>query len=891
MAKLQSTRQKAKLSFQNSELLTNEEYIFPRFDILKDITLGRTLGKGGFGTVIEIKDIHVNHDIVEQEEKDKEIGIVANNRAEKSNIFRIDDYEHEKQKRKRSHSFKLPRRFSSKDDSLKTSNSHDGCCEGLSTSTNSRLSKINERETQSERTSSMQQSKSHDCILDESHPTAGIVMKGSFSSSEENKSGRRKQRSKNRTRSLSWKAAKEDVSHFFHRPLSNHHRKQHHNDHGVHHAVDVVAEGIHHVEDVVTEGLHHAEDVITDVAERIQEKVSGEHHDDGKIGESLHEEEKKGQDDESSTLQRNESEHTSESCGISSTPITLERPPRNFSLLAWRDCAAGEESNDALSPEEWKKFNIDYSNISETSVGVSMRRLSDGSTADNKKEGDNHTGITSQLSASGARHELIVEPEVSNHHRKQHHNDHGVHHAVDVVAEGIHHVEDVVTEGLHHAEDVITDVAERIQEKVSGEHHDDGKIGESLHEEEKKGQDDESSTLQRNESEHTSESCGISSTPITLERPPRNFSLLAWRDCAAGEESNDALSPEEWKKFNIDYSNISETSVGVSMRRLSDESTADNKKEGDNHTGITSQLSALGARHELIVEPEVSKRQRRLVLFSAPTVESDDTSNGEEESERSSTSYHEGWYQDITHVNQHATDHIGDARYVIKIISSDIVENDFKKFLQAARDMSTETYFLSGLSHPNILKMRAVGQGDMFSPSFFLVLDRLYDTLTDRIEGTWKAQLDHLENDIIVWGRAHKLKVLWEERMSIMKDLAGALSYLHEMKIIYRDIKPENIGFDSHGIVKLFDFGLAKQVNEEDMCANGTYKLTPNTGSIRYMAPENSTFKPTHTRSESCYGKCRVLSVHLIVTHPRKYEIWCYGGVRDQSVRKNGQIE
>jgi len=477
MEKLQSTRQKSKLSFQNSELLSNEEYIFPRFDILKDITLGKTLGKGGFGTVIEIKDIHVNHDIVEQEEKDKEIGMVANSRAEKSSIFRIDDYEHEKQKRKRSHSFKLPRRFS-KDDSLKTSNSHDGC-EGLSTSTNSRLSKINERETQSERTSSMQQSKSHDCILDESHPTAGIVMKGSFSSSEEKKSGRRKQRSKNRTRSLSWKAAKEDVSHFFHRPSSNHHRKQHHNDHGVHHAVDVVAEGIHHVEDVVTEGLHHAEDAITDVAERIQEKISGEHHDDGKIGEYLHEEK-------------------------------------------------SQES----------------------------------------------------------RHEI-----------------------------------------------------------------------------------------------NNGDNC----TPITLERPPRNFSLLAWSDCAAGEESNDALSPEEWSKFNIDYSNISETSVGVSMRRLSDVSTSDNKKEGDNYTGITSQLSASGARHELIVEPEVSKRQRRLVLFSAPTVVSDDTSIGEEESERSSTSYHEGWYQDITHVNQHATDHVGDARYVIKIISSDIVENDFKKFLQAAR--------------------------------------------------------------------------------------------------------------------------------------------------------------------------------------------------------------
>jgi hypothetical protein len=49
--------------------------------------------------------------------------------------------------------------------------------------------------------------------------------------------------------------------------------------------------------------------------------------------------------------------------------------------------------------------------------------------------------------------------------------------------------------------------------------------------------------------------------------------------------------------------------------------------------------------------------------------------------------------------------------YVIKLISQSIVENDFQKFLQAAKDLATETYFLSVLNHPNILKLRAVGQG------------------------------------------------------------------------------------------------------------------------------------------------------------------------------------
>jgi serine/threonine protein kinase len=50
--------------------------------------------------------------------------------------------------------------------------------------------------------------------------------------------------------------------------------------------------------------------------------------------------------------------------------------------------------------------------------------------------------------------------------------------------------------------------------------------------------------------------------------------------------------------------------------------------------------------------------------------------------------------------------------------------------------------------------------------------------------------------------------------------------------------KPDNVGFDASGEVKLFDFGLAKRLDPNDKTENQLYLLTGNTGSLRYMAPE-----------------------------------------------------
>ena len=56
--------------------------------------------------------------------------------------------------------------------------------------------------------------------------------------------------------------------------------------------------------------------------------------------------------------------------------------------------------------------------------------------------------------------------------------------------------------------------------------------------------------------------------------------------------------------------------------------------------------------------------------------------------------------------------------------------------------------------------------------------------------------------------------------------------------------KPDNIGFDLSGTVKIFDFGLAKSLSDCEANKDGLYNLTGMTGALRYMAPEVCLGKP-----------------------------------------------
>lgn len=59
------------------------------------------------------------------------------------------------------------------------------------------------------------------------------------------------------------------------------------------------------------------------------------------------------------------------------------------------------------------------------------------------------------------------------------------------------------------------------------------------------------------------------------------------------------------------------------------------------------------------------------------------------------------------------------------------------------------------------------------------------------------------------------------------------IEFLHSQKIIYRDLKPENVILDKTGYIKLTDFGLAKENISDDSGCTGTFCGTP-----EYLAPD-----------------------------------------------------
>ena len=182
----------------------------------------------------------------------------------------------------------------------------------------------------------------------------------------------------------------------------------------------------------------------------------------------------------------------------------------------------------------------------------------------------------------------------------------------------------------------------------------------------------------------------------------------------------------------------------------------------------------------------------------------------------------------------------GKKSYVIKHLNPKLAFNP-KKLVVGAKDLVMEAHFLSAFDHENIIKLRgwsaagisgfsAAGRAD----GFFLLLDRLSITLSKRIS-RWRE--DEKVRKTLTKGRQIAKNQLLMIRLKTAIDIASAVTYLHERRILFRDLKPANIGFDPQNVLKVFDFGLAVEIpHHED--PETTFKLAGNTGTSRYMAVE-----------------------------------------------------
>ena len=222
--------------------------------------------------------------------------------------------------------------------------------------------------------------------------------------------------------------------------------------------------------------------------------------------------------------------------------------------------------------------------------------------------------------------------------------------------------------------------------------------------------------------------------------------------------------------------------------------------------------------------------------------------------------------QDRQFMSQHYLRN-GESRYAYKVVQESS-KKDAQTYICAIMDLAIEARFLSVLQHPHIIKLRAMASFSPYDPSkqFFVVIDKLY-CMFDKKLNAWRKQK---QTGPKLFRNAKKESSLYRERLAVAYDLGSALQYLHERNIMYRDIKPDNIGFDVRGDVKLFDLGLCKEYDPDTKDANGFYNATGDTGSPRYMAPEVMVGKPYNERVD-CYSMAILLWQMMELTEPYKH--------------------
>ena len=158
--------------------------------------------------------------------------------------------------------------------------------------------------------------------------------------------------------------------------------------------------------------------------------------------------------------------------------------------------------------------------------------------------------------------------------------------------------------------------------------------------------------------------------------------------------------------------------------------------------------------------------------------------------------------------------------------------SDNKEFVEMFVD---EAKMVAGLTHPNIVQIFDLGKIDA---TYFIAMEYVHgkDLRT-----------------ILKRAKERGLRIPLDLSVLIVSKVCSALEYAHRkrdeqgeaLKIVHRDISPQNILISFEGEVKLTDFGIAKATSKASSTDRGALR-----GKLLYMSPEQASGHPMDRRSD-----------------------------------------
>ncbi|PYX48018.1 MAG: hypothetical protein DMG83_02755 [Acidobacteria bacterium] len=158
-----------------------------------------------------------------------------------------------------------------------------------------------------------------------------------------------------------------------------------------------------------------------------------------------------------------------------------------------------------------------------------------------------------------------------------------------------------------------------------------------------------------------------------------------------------------------------------------------------------------------------------------------------------------------------------------RMVALKVIRPELAKHPSIIERFKKELLLSQRVTHRNVIRIYDLGEGDGVK---FITMEF--------IEGEDLRSLIH-----------ERKKFPPEEAVHIMEQVCLALDAAHQVDVIHRDLKPQNVMRDKAGRILVMDFGLARTLQGDGMTQTGAL-----VGTMEYMSPEQALAKELDQRSD-----------------------------------------